>query len=65
MTVLQNVTLSPRKSRGLSKKQAEARAYELLDRIGLREKAEEFPTGSRAGSSSASRSCARWRWIRS
>jgi polar amino acid transport system ATP-binding protein len=43
MTVLQNVTLSPRKSRGLSKKQAEARAYELLDRIGLRDKAEEFP----------------------
>jgi polar amino acid transport system ATP-binding protein len=41
--VLQNVTLSPRKTLGLSKKQAEARAYELLDRIGLREKAEEFP----------------------
>ena len=35
MTVLQNVTLSPRKTLGLSKKQAEARAYELLDRIGL------------------------------
>jgi polar amino acid transport system ATP-binding protein len=43
MTVLQNVTLSPRKTLGYSKKQAEARAYELLDRIGLREKAEEFP----------------------
>ena len=40
---MQNVTLSPRKTLGLSKKQAEARAYELLDRIGLREKAEEFP----------------------
>jgi polar amino acid transport system ATP-binding protein len=43
MTVVQNVTLSPRKTLGLSKKQAETRAYELLDRIGLREKAEEFP----------------------
>jgi polar amino acid transport system ATP-binding protein len=43
MTVLQNVTLSPRKTRGLSKREAESRAYELLDRIGLREKAEEFP----------------------
>ena len=43
MTVLQNVTLSPRKTLGRSKKQAETRAYELLDRIGLREKAEEFP----------------------
>jgi polar amino acid transport system ATP-binding protein len=43
MTVLQNVTLSPRKTLGRTKKQAEDRAYELLDRIGLREKAEEFP----------------------
>ena len=43
MTVLQNVALSPRKTLGRSKKQAEERAYELLDRIGLREKAEEFP----------------------
>jgi polar amino acid transport system ATP-binding protein len=43
MTVLQNVTLSPRKTRGLSTKQADERAYELLDRIGLREKAEEYP----------------------
>jgi polar amino acid transport system ATP-binding protein len=43
MTVLQNVTLAPRKARGLSKRQAEARAYELLDRIGLRDKAQEFP----------------------
>jgi len=43
MTVLQNVTLSPRKTLGRTKKEAEARAYELLDRIGLREKAEEFP----------------------
>jgi polar amino acid transport system ATP-binding protein len=43
MTVLQNVTLSPRKTLGRSKREAEERAYELLDRIGLREKAEEFP----------------------
>jgi polar amino acid transport system ATP-binding protein len=43
MTVLQNVTLAPRKTRGLSKRTAEARAYELLDRIGLLDKAEEFP----------------------
>jgi polar amino acid transport system ATP-binding protein len=43
MTVLQNVTLAPRKTLGLSKRRAEARAYELLDRIGLRDKALEFP----------------------
>jgi polar amino acid transport system ATP-binding protein len=43
MTVLQNVTLAPRKSRGFSKAQAEARARELLDRIGLADKALEYP----------------------
>jgi polar amino acid transport system ATP-binding protein len=43
MTVLQNVTLAPRKSLGLSKAQAEGRARELLRRIGLEEKADEYP----------------------
>jgi polar amino acid transport system ATP-binding protein len=43
MTVLQNVTLAPRKSLGLPKQQAEARARELLKRIGLEEKASEYP----------------------
>ena len=43
MTVLQNVTLAPRQIRKLSKSQADARAYELLDRIGLRDKADAFP----------------------
>jgi polar amino acid transport system ATP-binding protein len=43
MTVLQNVTLAPRKSLGLPKKQAVGRARELLKRIGLEEKADEYP----------------------
>ena len=43
MTVLQNVTLAPRKSRGFSKSQAEVRARELLARIGLSDKAAEYP----------------------
>jgi polar amino acid transport system ATP-binding protein len=43
MTVLQNVTLAPRKSLGLSKARAEGRARELLKRIGLEEKADEYP----------------------
>ena len=43
MTVLQNVTLAPRQIRKLSKREAEARAFELLDRIGLRDKADSFP----------------------
>jgi polar amino acid transport system ATP-binding protein len=43
MTVLDNVTLAPRKSRGLSKVAATAKARELLARIGLLEKADEYP----------------------
>jgi len=43
MTVMQNITLAPRKANGLSKHEAEARARELLERIGLLDKADEFP----------------------
>ncbi|MDP9286517.1 MAG: amino acid ABC transporter ATP-binding protein [Actinomycetota bacterium] len=43
MTVMQNITLAPRKARHLSKRSAEAEARELLDRIGLLDKADEFP----------------------
>jgi polar amino acid transport system ATP-binding protein len=43
MTVMQNITLAPRKTRGLSKQEAEAKAHELLGRIGLLDKADEFP----------------------
>ena len=43
MTVLQNVTLAPRKVRGFSHKDARDRARALLDRIGLLNKADEFP----------------------
>jgi polar amino acid transport system ATP-binding protein len=43
MTVLQNVTLAPRKARGLSRGDAEDRARSLLRRIGLEEKADDYP----------------------
>ena len=43
MTVLQNVTLAPREIRKLSKRQANDRAFELLERIGLTDKAHAFP----------------------
>jgi polar amino acid transport system ATP-binding protein len=43
MTVLQNVMLSPRQVKGVGKSEARERAFALLDRIGLREKAQEFP----------------------
>jgi polar amino acid transport system ATP-binding protein len=43
MTVLENVTLAPRKVLGLPRKQAADRAHTLLSRIGLDEKASEYP----------------------
>ena len=43
MSVLRNVTLAPRDALGLSKRQANDRAYELLERIGMRDKADAFP----------------------
>ena len=43
LTVLQNITLAPRKARSLSKREADAEARELLGRIGLLDKANEFP----------------------
>jgi polar amino acid transport system ATP-binding protein len=43
LTVLQNVMLAPRKARGVSRDEAEGRARQLLQRIGLDAKADEFP----------------------
>jgi arginine/lysine/histidine transport system ATP-binding protein len=43
-TVLQNLTYAPMKVKGLSKDQAEKIAYELLEQVGLTEKAGEYPT---------------------
>ncbi len=44
MTVLKNMTLSPMKVLGISKEEAEKRAMELLDRVGLAEKADAYPS---------------------
>jgi polar amino acid transport system ATP-binding protein len=43
MTVLANVTLAPRKVLRLSRKDAADRAHTLLSRIGLDEKADDYP----------------------
>ena len=43
MTVLDNLTLAPLKVKGEDKAEAEARALELLDRVGLRDKAPAYP----------------------
>jgi polar amino acid transport system ATP-binding protein len=43
MTVLGNVTLSPRKALGKRRRQAETEATELLSRFGLADKRDEYP----------------------
>lgn len=43
MSILKNMTLAPMKLLGMSKAQAEAEAMELLDRVGLKEKAHAYP----------------------
>lgn len=43
MTVLQNITLAPLKVKKMSQDEAEKIAYDLLDKVGLREKANEYP----------------------
>ncbi|UAL54561.1 amino acid ABC transporter ATP-binding protein [Bacillus sp. CMF21] len=42
-TVLENITLGPIKIRGTQKAEAEKLALELLDKVGLREKANSYP----------------------
>ncbi|MET3292856.1 UNVERIFIED_CONTAM: ABC-type polar amino acid transport system ATPase subunit [Brevibacillus sp. OAP136] len=43
MTVLQNMTYAPMKVKGVSREAAEAKAMELLKRVGLQDKADAFP----------------------
>ena len=42
-TVLQNLTMGPRKLRGVSKKDAEERALSLLSKVGISDKANVYP----------------------
>jgi polar amino acid transport system ATP-binding protein len=43
MTVLRNITLAPMQALGMSRTEAQARAFELLKRFGLADKKDEYP----------------------
>jgi len=43
LTIMDNITLGPRKLKGMSKADAEAKAMELLKRVGLPDKAKNYP----------------------
>lgn len=49
MTVLQNITLAPIKIKKIGEKQANQEAYELLEKVGLKEKANEYPSSLSGG----------------
>ncbi len=44
MTVLKNMTVAPIKLLGINKQDAEARALELLDKVGLKDRASAYPS---------------------
>ena len=49
MSVLQNVTLAPINVKGLSKSEAKERAQQLLERVGIAEKADQVPADLSGG----------------
>ena len=49
MNVLENITLAPTKVKGQSKSQAQEKAYELLEKVGLKNKAKANPTSLSGG----------------
>ena len=44
MNILRNMTAAPTKIKHMPKEEAEAKAFALLDRVGLREKADAYPS---------------------
>ncbi|WP_105207438.1 amino acid ABC transporter ATP-binding protein [Streptococcus suis] len=49
MTVLENITLSPIKTKGIAKAEADAKAKELLEKVGLPDKAQAYPQSLSGG----------------
>lgn len=44
MTVLENITLAPMKVKGKTKEEAETKALELLEKVGLKDKKDVYPS---------------------
>lgn len=49
MTVLDNITLSPIKTKGMNKAEAEKKAAQLLEKVGLPDKAQAYPQSLSGG----------------
>ena len=44
LTIMENITLAPMKVKGMTKNEAEAKAMELLERVGIPEQAYKYPS---------------------
>lgn len=53
LTVLDNITLAPRKAQGRDRAEAEAEALSLLERVGLKDRAHDFPRQLSGGAEAA------------
>ena len=49
LTIMENITLAPMKVKGMSKREAEAKAMKLLERVGIPEQAYKYPSGLSGG----------------
>ena len=49
LTIMENITLAPMKVKGMSKTEAEKKAMELLERVGIPEQAYKYPSGLSGG----------------
>ncbi|MFL2974490.1 MAG: amino acid ABC transporter ATP-binding protein [Candidatus Thalassarchaeaceae archaeon] len=49
LTILENITLAPMKVKGVTKIEAEEKAMELLERVGIPEQAYKYPSGLSGG----------------
>lgn len=49
MNVIENVKLAPMKVKGVSEEEAEKQALELLDKVGLKDRAKQYPSSMSGG----------------
>jgi polar amino acid transport system ATP-binding protein len=64
LTAAENIALAPRHSKGKTRAEANELTARVLAQVGLSDKADSYPSNSRAASSSAWPSRARSRWSR-
>ena len=49
LTIMENITLAPMKVKGMTKREAEDKAMDLLERVGIPEQASKYPSGLSGG----------------